>query len=74
MPAIPHLIGSRRRSFTASSRLWVEPIAAKLGIDDVIATSSIKGLDDYISHKVDGDMELAALQTILSGSFDPLSN
>ena len=26
------------------------------------------------AHKVDGDMELAALQTILSGSFDPLSN
>lgn len=47
--------GRRLVLATASSRLWVEPIAAKLGIDDVIATSTIKGLDDFVSHKVDGE-------------------
>ncbi|RYG97224.1 MAG: HAD-IB family hydrolase [Alphaproteobacteria bacterium] len=47
--------GRRLVLATASSRLWVEPIAARLGMDDVIATTSIKGLDDYVSHKVDGE-------------------
>lgn len=47
--------GRRLVLATASSRLWVEPIAAKLGMDDVIATTAIKGLDDYVSHKVDGE-------------------
>lgn len=47
--------GRRLVLATASSRLWVEPIAAKLGVDDIIATSSIKGIDDYVSHKVDGE-------------------
>ena len=47
--------GRRLVLATASSRLWVEPIAARLGMDDIIATSAIKGLDDYVSHKVDGE-------------------
>ncbi len=40
---------------TASSRLWVEAIAARLGMDDVIATNSLKGLDDYVSARIDGE-------------------
>ena len=47
--------GRRLVLATASSRLWVEPIAAKLGMDDIVATSAIKGIDDYVSHKVDGE-------------------
>jgi len=47
--------GRRLVLATASSRLWVEPIAAKLGMDDIVATTSIRGLDDYVSHKVDGE-------------------
>ena len=47
--------GRRLVLATASARLWVEPIAAKLGMDDVVATSTIRGLDDYVSHKVDGE-------------------
>ena len=47
--------GRRLVLATASSRIWVEPIAARLGMDDIVATSSIIGLDDYVSHKVDGD-------------------
>jgi len=40
---------------TASSRLWVEAIAARLGMDDVIATSTINGLDDFVSSRIDGE-------------------
>jgi len=47
--------GRRLVLATASSRIWVEPIAAKLGMDDIIATSAIRGIDDYVSHKVDGE-------------------
>jgi HAD superfamily hydrolase (TIGR01490 family) len=47
--------GRRLVLATASSRLWVEAIAAKLGMDDVIATNSIKGLDDYVSARIDGE-------------------
>ncbi len=47
--------GCRLVLATASSRLWVEPIAAKLGFDDVIATNSIKGLDDIVSARIDGE-------------------
>ncbi len=47
--------GRRLVLATASSRLWVEPIAAKLGMDDIIATTAIRGLDAYVSHKVDGE-------------------
>lgn len=47
--------GRRLVLATASSRLWVEPIAAKLGMDDIVATTAIKGIDDYVSHKVDGE-------------------
>jgi len=47
--------GRRLVLATASSRLWVEPIAARLGMDGIVATTAIKGLDDYVSHKVDGE-------------------
>ena len=47
--------GRRLVLATASSRIWVEPIAQKLGMDDIIATGAIRGLDDYVSHKVDGE-------------------
>jgi len=47
--------GRRLVLATASSRIWVEPIAAKLGIDDIVATGAIRGIDDYVSHKVDGE-------------------
>lgn len=47
--------GRRLVLATASSRLWVDAIAAKLGMDDVIATNSIKGLDDYVSARIDGE-------------------
>lgn len=47
--------GRRLVLATASSRIWVEPIAAKLGMDDVVATGAIRGIDDYVSHKVDGE-------------------
>jgi len=47
--------GRRLVLATASSRIWVEPIAAKLGMDDIVATGAIRGLDDYVSHKVDGE-------------------
>lgn len=47
--------GRRLVLATASSRVWVEPIAAKLGMDDIVATNAIKGIDDYVSHKVDGE-------------------
>jgi len=47
--------GRRLVLATASSRIWVEPIAARLGMDDVIATGAIQGLDDYVTHRVDGE-------------------
>lgn len=47
--------GRRLVLATASSRLWVEAIAERLGMDDVIATNSIKGLDDYVSARIDGE-------------------
>jgi HAD superfamily hydrolase (TIGR01490 family) len=47
--------GRRLVLATASSRIWVEPIARRLGMDDVVATGTIRGLDDYVSHKVDGE-------------------
>lgn len=47
--------GRRLVLATASSRIWVEPIAEKLGIDDIVATGAIRGLDEYVSHKVDGE-------------------
>lgn len=47
--------GRRLVLATASSRIWVEPIARRLGMDDVIATGAIRGIDDYVSHKVDGE-------------------
>ena len=47
--------GRRLVLATASSRLWVDPIAARLGMDDVIATTSIKGLDDHVSARIDGE-------------------
>jgi len=40
---------------TASYRLYVEAIAAALGIDDVIATNSIIGLDSRIMARIDGE-------------------
>ncbi len=47
--------GRRLVLATASSRIWVEPIAQMLGMDDIVATGAIRGLDDYVSHKVDGE-------------------
>jgi len=47
--------GRRLVLATASSRIWVEPIARRLGMDDIVATGAIKGIDDYVSHKVDGE-------------------
>ena len=40
---------------TASYRLYVEAIAKSLGINDVIATGSIIGLDARVSAKIDGE-------------------
>lgn len=50
-----HAAGRRLVLATASSRIWVEPIARRLGMDDIVATGAIRGLDDYVSHKVDGE-------------------
>jgi HAD superfamily hydrolase (TIGR01490 family) len=47
--------GRRLVLATASYRFYVEPIAAKLGFDDVIATGSITGLDDIIRARIDGE-------------------
>jgi len=47
--------GRRLVLATASYRFYVEPIAARLGFDDVIATGSITGLDDIIHARIDGD-------------------
>ena len=40
---------------TASYRFYVEPIAARLGFHDVIATGSVTGLDDIIHARIDGE-------------------
>lgn len=47
--------GRRLVLATASSRIWVEPIARRLGMDDIVATGTIRGIDDFVSHKVDGE-------------------
>ena len=47
--------GRRLVLATASYRFYVEPIAARLGFDDVIATGSVAGLDDIIHAKIDGE-------------------
>uniref|UniRef100_UPI001575FEB9 HAD family hydrolase n=1 Tax=Sphingomonas bacterium TaxID=1895847 RepID=UPI001575FEB9 len=47
--------GRRLVLATASYRFYVEPIAARLGFDDVIATGSITGLDDIIHARIDGE-------------------
>lgn len=40
---------------TASYRLYVEPIARRLGFDEVIATNSLIGLDKRIIARIDGE-------------------
>ena len=40
---------------TASYRFYVEPIARRIGFDDVIATGSVAGLDDVIHARIDGE-------------------
>lgn len=47
--------GRRLVMATASYRLYVQAIAARLGFDDVIATGSIIGLDSRVSAKIDGE-------------------
>jgi HAD superfamily hydrolase (TIGR01490 family) len=47
--------GRRLVMATASYRLYVQAIAARLGFDDVIATGSIIGLDARVSAKIDGE-------------------
>ena len=47
--------GRRLVLATASYRLYVEAIAARLGFDDVIATNSILGLDARVTAKIDGE-------------------
>ncbi|MDO6416028.1 HAD-IB family hydrolase [Sphingomonas sp. BIUV-7] len=47
--------GRRLVLATASYRFYVEPIAALLGFDDVIATGSVTGLDDIIRARIDGE-------------------
>ena len=47
--------GRRLVLATASYRFYVEPIARRLGFDDVIATGSVLGLDDRIHARIDGD-------------------
>ena len=47
--------GRRLVLATASYRFYVEPIARRLGFDDVIATGSIAGLDDIIHARIDGE-------------------
>ena len=47
--------GRRLVLATASYRLYVEAIAAKLGFDDVIATNSILGIDAQVTAKIDGE-------------------
>lgn len=47
--------GRRLVLATASYRLYVEAIAARLGFDDVIATNSIIGIDARVTAKIDGE-------------------
>lgn len=47
--------GRRLVLATASYRFYVEPIAARLGFDDVIATGSVLGLDDIVHARIDGE-------------------
>jgi HAD superfamily hydrolase (TIGR01490 family) len=47
--------GRRLVLATASYRLYVEAIAARLRFDDVIATNSIIGLDARVTTKIDGE-------------------
>jgi len=47
--------GRRLVLATASYRLYVTDIAARLGFDDVIATGTMHGLDDRILPQVDGE-------------------
>lgn len=47
--------GRRLVMATASYRLYVEAIAARLGFDDVIATDTIIGLDARVTAKIDGE-------------------
>jgi HAD superfamily hydrolase (TIGR01490 family) len=47
--------GRRLVLATASYRLYVEAIAAKLGFDDVIATNSVLGLDAAVLARIDGE-------------------
>ncbi|HWI87416.1 MAG TPA: HAD family hydrolase [Sphingomonas sp.] len=47
--------GRRLILATASYRFYVEPIAARLKFDDVVATGSITGLDDIIHATIDGE-------------------
>jgi HAD superfamily hydrolase (TIGR01490 family) len=47
--------GRRLVLATASYRFYVEPIAWRLGFDDVIATGSVAGLDDIIHARIDGE-------------------
>jgi HAD superfamily hydrolase (TIGR01490 family) len=47
--------GRRLVLATASYRLYVEAIAARLGFDDVIATRSIIGIDARITARIDGE-------------------
>jgi HAD superfamily hydrolase (TIGR01490 family) len=47
--------GRRLVLATASYRFYVEPIAARLKFDDVIATGSVTGLDDIIHARIDGE-------------------
>ncbi len=47
--------GRRLVLATASYRLYVEAIAARLGFDDVIATNSIIGIDARVTATIDGE-------------------
>jgi HAD superfamily hydrolase (TIGR01490 family) len=47
--------GRRLVMATASSRLYVEAIAERLGFDDVIATEGLQGLDAFVSPRIDGE-------------------
>jgi HAD superfamily hydrolase (TIGR01490 family) len=47
--------GRRLVLATASYRLYVEAIAAKLRFDDVIATNSIIGIDARVTAKIEGE-------------------
>lgn len=47
--------GRRLVLATASYRLYVEAIAARLCFDDVIATNSIIGIDARVTAKIDGE-------------------